>query len=177
MVLVSVGENRRIVSFSSTPASTDAEVLSKAIKETFGDILKSDQEFFIQAKNEEWGGLFLDVLDQEIVDKTVVNVLLKPQTHEVSCCELIIFKNTYKIQAKDPDVQKTMKLPTVVLQPSVGVSMKEVQSYQYFFMIMYKIILCILQGSRQMHLQVSGGAVELAAPSTSEVGGCLVTLL
>ena len=45
-VLVSVGENRRIVSFSSTPASADAEVLSKAIKETFGDVLKSDQEFF-----------------------------------------------------------------------------------------------------------------------------------
>ena len=96
MVLVSVGENRRIVSFSSTPASTDAEVLSKAIKETFGDILKSDQEFFIQAKNEEWGGLFLDVLDQEIVDKAVVNVLLKPQTHEVSCCEFIIFKSNKK---------------------------------------------------------------------------------
>ena len=32
-VLVSVGENRRIVSFSSTPASSDAEILSKAIKE------------------------------------------------------------------------------------------------------------------------------------------------
>ena len=33
------------------------------------------------------------------------------------------------------------------------------------------MVLCaLLQGSRQMHLQVSGGAVELAAPSTSEVG-------
>ena len=41
-VLVSVGENRRIV-FSSTPASSDAEILSKAIKETFGDVLKSGQ--------------------------------------------------------------------------------------------------------------------------------------
>lgn len=84
-VLVSVGENRRIVSFSSTPASTDVEVLSKAIKEMFGDVLKSDQEFFIQVKNEEWGGFFLDVLDQEIFDKAVINVLLKPKTHEVSC--------------------------------------------------------------------------------------------
>ena len=88
-VLVSVGENRRIVSFSSTPASSDAEILSKAIKETFGDVLKSGQEFYIQVKNEEWGGLFLDVLDQEIVDKAVINVLLKPQTREVSCEKII----------------------------------------------------------------------------------------
>ena len=88
-VLVSIGENRRIVSFSSTPASSDAEILSKAIKETFGDVQKSGQEFYIQVRNKEWGGLFLDVLDQEIVDKAVINVLLKPQTHEVSCEKII----------------------------------------------------------------------------------------
>ena len=41
-VLMNIGENRRIVSFSSTPASTDAEALSKAVKETFCDVLKSD---------------------------------------------------------------------------------------------------------------------------------------
>ena len=77
-VLVNVGENRRIVSFSSMPASTDAEALSKAVKETFCDVLKSDQQFFIQVKNEDWGRIFLDVLDQEIVDKAVINVLVKP---------------------------------------------------------------------------------------------------
>lgn len=88
-VLVNVGENRRIVSFFSTPSCTDAEALTKATKETFGDILKSDQEFFIQVKNEEWGGVFLDVLDQEIIDKAVVNVVLKP-LQEVSHCVLNI---------------------------------------------------------------------------------------
>ena len=83
-VLVSVGENRLIVSFSSVPASSDAEILSKVIKETFGDELMSWQEFYIQVNNEKWCGLFLDVLDQEIVDKAVTNVLLKLQTREVS---------------------------------------------------------------------------------------------
>ena len=52
-VLVNVGENRRIVSFSSALGSKDVEALTKTIKETFGDILKSDQKFFILAKNEE----------------------------------------------------------------------------------------------------------------------------
>ena len=33
------------------------------------------------------------------------------------------------------------------------------------------MVLCaLLQGCREMLLQVSGGAVELASPSTSEVG-------
>ena len=41
------------------------------------------------------------------------------------------------------------------------------------FLCYHVIILFMLQGSRQMRLQVSGGAVELAAPCTSEVG-CLV---
>ena len=87
-VLVSVGENRRIVSFTSNSSCSDAEVLSKAIKERFADILSSEQQFFIQVKNEEWGGLFLDVLDQQIVDKSIINVLLKPLAHEVSCRDM-----------------------------------------------------------------------------------------
>ena len=87
-VLVNVGENRRIVSFSSALGSKDVEALTKTIKETFGDILKSDQKFFILAKNEEWGGIFLDVLDQEIIDKAVVNVVLKPIQEVNSFCAM-----------------------------------------------------------------------------------------
>ena len=47
-LLVCIGENRRTVSFSSTPASFNAEILSKAKEKTFGNVLKSGQEFYIQ---------------------------------------------------------------------------------------------------------------------------------
>ena len=90
-VLVTVKENRRIVSFSSEPGSTDADVLSKAVKEVFGDVLKLNQDFFIQVKKEQWSGMFIDVLDEDIVDKAIVNVIVKA-TEQVCC----VYKNHTK---------------------------------------------------------------------------------
>ena len=86
-VLVNVGENRRIVSFSSMPSSMDAEALAKVIKETFGDVLKPDQEFSNYDDSGVWSGIFLEVLDQEIMDKAVVNVvMIQKPIQEVSHC-------------------------------------------------------------------------------------------
>ena len=59
-------------------------MLKSAVVETFGDVLKSNQDFFIQVKNEQWGGMFIDVLDKEIVDKAIINVILKA-TEQVCC--------------------------------------------------------------------------------------------
>ena len=97
-VLVNFGENRRIVSFSSVPApTTDAEALAKAIKETFSDILKPEQDFFLQVKTDEsgaWGGVFIDVLKQEIVDKAVINVvIIQKPIQEVSHCAFLNIKS------------------------------------------------------------------------------------
>jgi hypothetical protein len=154
-VLVNVGENRRIVSFSNTPSSTDAEALSKAIKETFGDILKSDQEFFIQVKNEAWSGVFLDVLDQEIVDKAVVNVVvIQKPVEEVSHC---VFNTRKKselcvgslFQAREsmppPSTlggrhdEATKLPPAAVLPSSAGQSVNKVQSHQFAILIRYNL--------------------------------------
>ena len=74
-------------------------------------------------RNEEWGGLFLDVLDQQIVDKSVINVLLKPLAHEVSCRDMksCQYYKYVLIQTQGPDEQPSMK-STVAVQPSVGLS-------------------------------------------------------
>ena len=89
--LVSVGENTRIVSFSTAPASRvadsipavgEGDALTQAVRVSFGDILRSDQEFFLQIKNEEWGGAFVDIVG---TDRSVCKVVLKPATSEVSC--------------------------------------------------------------------------------------------
>ena len=95
VVLVCMGENKRIVPFS-TPAGSesqlqtassatvaDTEALAAAIRVAFKDVLQPGQEFFLQLKNEEWGGVFVDLLGGPIPDRSVVRAVLKPVT-EVS---------------------------------------------------------------------------------------------
>ena len=99
-VLVSVGENTRVVPFSTPPASDSAavgvyEALAWAIRESFKDIQRMDQGFFLQIKNDEWGGVFVDMQDgQEIADRSVVRAVLKPGT-EVICVAL--WHSTYNV--------------------------------------------------------------------------------
>ena len=86
VVLVSIGENTRRVTFSipesseSTPVS-DTEALVQAIRVTFTDILQPDQNFFLQIKSKEWGGEFIDLLgNQKIPEKSVIRAVVKPVT-------------------------------------------------------------------------------------------------
>ena len=91
VVLVSVGDNKRVVSFSSSESSesaasvvSDLEALSPAIRVEFGDILQPGQDFFLQLKSEEWGGVYIDLRGStQIADRSVVKVVMKPAT-EVS---------------------------------------------------------------------------------------------
>ena len=120
-MLVKIGDNRRVVSFSSTPGSTDAEALTKAIKETFRDVLiRPNQELLIQVLKsdfKEWGEVFIDVLDKEIEDKSVINVLLKPiqeVSHyvyvyflkEIICCILFSYRPRIQCPLPEPLVVK-----------------------------------------------------------------------
>ena len=91
-VLVSVGENTRVVTFSTAPAPNvvdstpvaDRDTLAEAVCVTFADILRTDQEFFLQLRNEDWGGVFVDMLGTEdVANKSVCRAVLKSAT-EVS---------------------------------------------------------------------------------------------
>jgi len=55
-VLVCVRENTRPLTFLTSTTSIDAESLVKAVRIAFSDMLVPDQKFFLQKKNEEWGG-------------------------------------------------------------------------------------------------------------------------
>lgn len=92
MELVCLNENRRVVSFSTPETSavadaahtTDVERLTQAIRVSFNNVLQPGQEFFLQVKNEEWEGVFLDLLeDKDVTDWAVFKAVLKPVT-EVS---------------------------------------------------------------------------------------------
>ena len=86
-VLVSMGENKRVVHIPAAAeavALADSDALSQAIQDTFKDILQPGQEFFLQLKSEEWGGVFLNLLGQAVIaDRSVVRAVVKPVT-EVS---------------------------------------------------------------------------------------------
>ena len=73
-VLVSMGDNNRVVAFSWTSAEPgDCQALKLAIKATFSDVLLPGQTFSLQIKSEEWGGVLINLLEKEIpVIKAVV---------------------------------------------------------------------------------------------------------
>ena len=72
-ILVLLGDNTRVVSFECRGD------MKKAICETFKDVLEPNQDFFLQIKSEEWGGVFVDLTnDQEVGDKSVVKAVVKP---------------------------------------------------------------------------------------------------
>lgn len=82
-VLVNMGENTRVVVFATSSDVNDAEALAVAIKTTFADILLPNQTFFVQIKSEEWAGVFVDLLEREIPDKSVVKAIVQAPKTEV----------------------------------------------------------------------------------------------
>lgn len=83
--MVQMGENRRVVLFSTPSSGCDAEALEQAIRASFKDVLQPSQDFFLQLKSEDWGGAFLDMQKTDIVpDRSMVKAVLKPLSSEVS---------------------------------------------------------------------------------------------
>ena len=73
-ILVLLGNNTRVVKFTSGVV----DVVMSEIRNAFSDVLQSGQEFFLKVKREEWGGVFVDVQENdEIVDKSVVKAEMK----------------------------------------------------------------------------------------------------
>ena len=90
-VLVSVGENTRVVTFSTgSETQSEMEALSKAVRASFTDIIPTGSEILLQVKNEEWGGGFVDMIinADEIADRSILRVVLKPP------CEVRYFIKT-----------------------------------------------------------------------------------
>ena len=83
-ILVSVGENHRVVCIHPSTELKDTALLKNGIKQMFADILPPRCDFYIQMKSAEWGGVFIDVdLEEEIAEKSVVNVVLKSKEVQI----------------------------------------------------------------------------------------------
>ena len=66
-VLVCVGERRRPVQFSGFN-----QQLCTAVRKAFSDVITPTDEVFLQVKDETWGGMFIDLVDQDVPDRSVL---------------------------------------------------------------------------------------------------------
>ena len=74
-VLVSLGPRNRTVSVSNP--STAYESLKEVIRREFGDVLEPGQEFILQKKSEEWGGVFIDLCPGTIIpDRLIIKAII-----------------------------------------------------------------------------------------------------
>ena len=78
-VLVSLGDNTRVVAFQSGgDGADDLSSLSDAIKGIFKDVLLPGQTFFLQVSSSEWGGMFIDLgSGVSVKEKSVIKAVLQ----------------------------------------------------------------------------------------------------
>ena len=71
-VFVSFSKRNRPVEFTG-----GMEELTVATKETFRDLGNKDHDIFFQLRDEDWGGLFVDVVDaSKIPDRSVLKAVV-----------------------------------------------------------------------------------------------------
>ena len=81
-VLVTFWGRNRIVTFY-TGLQSDESSVTAAVRTNFRDVIK-DEQFFLQMKNEDWGGAFVELLeDQTIPDKAVIEAVAVQKRTEV----------------------------------------------------------------------------------------------
>ena len=76
-ILVQFGEHRRPLSI---PANQNVEAanLKERVRTAFMDVI-AEADFFLQLKDDEWGGEFVDLVGQEIPDHSILRVMICQQ--------------------------------------------------------------------------------------------------
>ena len=84
-ILVCLGEKherRRPVQFSGSN-----QQLCSAGRNAFSDVLTPTDEIFLQIKDKTWGGMFIDLVDQDVPDRSVLkaNITSESQAPKATC--------------------------------------------------------------------------------------------
>ena len=66
-VLVSFKDHKRLLTYSSTGGRDE---LTERVYEVFQGVISMGTNIFLQIKDQEWDGVYLDLLDQDIPDKS-----------------------------------------------------------------------------------------------------------
>ena len=92
--LVCVGEKherRRPVQFSGSN-----QQLCTAVRNAFSDVIAPTDEVFLQIKDETWGGMFIDLVDQDVPDRSVLKANITSEsrastvTHDQGVCLYLV---------------------------------------------------------------------------------------
>ena len=76
-VLVCYKDRKRPVIFQCNGQGSEKEHLVSAIRETYQDLLPEDCTLAIQIKNESWYGNFVDLGEEAIEDRSVVQLVVE----------------------------------------------------------------------------------------------------
>ena len=84
-VLVLFGQHTHPVSFvPGTNQEGNQKAMLTAILSAFSDKLPPKSSLILQIRDDEWGGMFVDLIFQEILDRSVVKVLVDDSSKQVS---------------------------------------------------------------------------------------------
>ena len=83
-VLVQLESFSRVVDFSPEQAMgteqsvvTEREFLLKEIRHVYRERISPSDKLFLQVKDEEWGGVFVDFFSDVVPDKSIFKVILE----------------------------------------------------------------------------------------------------
>lgn len=78
-VLVQLGEFSRIIQLVSTAlgSSSEKDMLFEKIRGVYSDRIQADDRLTLQRKDDSWGGVFVDFIDEVIEDRSVFGWLWK----------------------------------------------------------------------------------------------------
>ena len=107
-VLVCMGGRNRIVNLQCSAGVSDRRLLMASVKDVFSDVLLKDQLFFLQIKDEEWGGAFVELQEDRMVpDKSVIEAVpVRVQSHtEVCYYSFLVAIASYVVQCGNACVE------------------------------------------------------------------------
>ena len=90
-VLICTGERKRPVTFTGSK-----EQLLTAIKDAFSDVVKPESNIFLQIKDEAWGGMFVDLRDEDNPDRSILKAVVSESTPTGQSLDQVVRLHAYR---------------------------------------------------------------------------------
>ena len=86
-VLLQFGDNSRCAEVpSASSLQSERELLIERIQEVYSDLLPPNCNIFLQLKDEQWGGVFVDYFESTIPDRSIFKIVTaKPVQVKCNC--------------------------------------------------------------------------------------------
>ena len=84
-ILVQLDKYSRKISFQAEASESELCVLRKKVREKFEDLINPDDKIIFKAKDEDFGGLFVDFFEPNIHDNSVFKVVVEKAKVSLYC--------------------------------------------------------------------------------------------